>query len=88
MPNRNQFFQDELGHVLNERLSNKQLLGQNMDYALDVFLIYMLTLSVFPGFLAEDVGSHSLGSWSLICSVDSNKALSDSLDMLLILTLM
>ncbi|KAM3365461.1 hypothetical protein ACQJBY_015280 [Aegilops geniculata] len=46
-----------------ERLSNKQLLMQNMDYALDMFLIYLLTLSIFPGFLAEDLGSHSLGSW-------------------------
>jgi len=46
-----------------ERLNNKQLLHQNMDYALDMFLIYVLTLSIFPGFLAEDTGSHSLGSW-------------------------
>lgn len=46
-----------------ERLSNKQLLVQNIDYALDLFLIYVLTLSIFPGFLAEDTGSHSLGSW-------------------------
>jgi len=46
-----------------ERLNNKQLLHQNMDYFLDMFLIYVLTLSIFPGFLAEDTGSHSLGSW-------------------------
>lgn len=46
-----------------ERLSNKQLLMLNMDYALDMFLIYLLTLSIFPGFLAEDLESHSLGSW-------------------------
>jgi len=46
-----------------ERLNNKQLLQQNMDYALDMFLIYVLTLSIFPGFLVEDTGSHSLGSW-------------------------
>jgi len=45
-----------------ERLNNKQLLHQNMDYALDMFLIYVLTLSIFPGFLEEDTGSHSLGS--------------------------
>ncbi|KAM7492300.1 hypothetical protein LguiA_035221 [Lonicera macranthoides] len=45
------------------RLSNKMLLIQNMDYALDMFLIYVLTLSIFPGFLSEDTGSHSLGSW-------------------------
>ncbi|OIT31065.1 PREDICTED: equilibrative nucleotide transporter 3-like [Nicotiana attenuata] len=46
-----------------ERLNNKQLLLQNIDYAIDLFLIYALTLSIFPGFLSEDTGSHSLGSW-------------------------
>lgn len=46
-----------------ERLSNKELLLQNIDYALDMFLIYVLTLSIFPGFLSEDTGSHGLGAW-------------------------
>ncbi|WOK99772.1 equilibrative nucleotide transporter 3 [Canna indica] len=46
-----------------ERLTNKELLAQNVDYAVDLFLIYVLTLSIFPGFLSEDTGSHSLGSW-------------------------
>ncbi|KAL2475448.1 Equilibrative nucleotide transporter 3 [Abeliophyllum distichum] len=46
-----------------ERLSNKQLLFQNLDYALDLYLIYVLTLSIFPGFLYENTGSHQLGSW-------------------------
>ncbi|KAM3697313.1 hypothetical protein ACJW31_06G102800 [Castanea mollissima] len=46
-----------------ERLSNKELLLQNIDYALDIFLISLLTLSIFPGFLSEDTGKHSLGSW-------------------------
>lgn len=36
---------------------------QNIDYAFDIFLIYVLTLSIFPGFLSEDTGSHSLGTW-------------------------
>ncbi|CAD6217647.1 unnamed protein product [Miscanthus lutarioriparius] len=45
------------------RLSTKQLFLQNMDYALDIFLIYVLTLSIFPGFLSEDTGSHGLGTW-------------------------
>ncbi|XP_042429963.1 equilibrative nucleotide transporter 3-like isoform X1 [Zingiber officinale] len=49
-----------------ERLSNKELLVQNIDYALNLFLIYVLTLSIFPGFLAEDTGSHSLGSWYIL----------------------
>ncbi|XP_072950867.1 equilibrative nucleotide transporter 3-like [Typha angustifolia] len=48
---------------LPERLTNKQLFLENIDYAIDVFLIYILTLSIFPGFLSEDTGSHSLGSW-------------------------
>ncbi|WVZ66337.1 hypothetical protein U9M48_015574 [Paspalum notatum var. saurae] len=46
-----------------ERLSTKKLLQQNMDYALDIFLIYVLTLSIFPGFLSEDTGLHNLGTW-------------------------
>ncbi|KAH8511996.1 hypothetical protein H0E87_009256 [Populus deltoides] len=46
-----------------ERLSNKELFLQNTDYALDLFLIYVLTLSIFPGFLYEDTGKHQLGSW-------------------------
>ncbi|XP_014491720.1 equilibrative nucleotide transporter 3 [Vigna radiata var. radiata] len=46
-----------------ERKGNKQLLLENIDYAIDMFLIYVLTLSIFPGFLSEDTGSHSLGTW-------------------------
>ncbi|TXG55277.1 hypothetical protein EZV62_020533 [Acer yangbiense] len=46
-----------------ERLSNKELILQNVDYAIDMFLIYVLTLSIFPGFLSEDTGSHSFGTW-------------------------
>ncbi|XP_057731796.1 equilibrative nucleotide transporter 3-like [Arachis stenosperma] len=46
-----------------ERKGIQQLLLENMDYALDMFLIYTLTLSIFPGFLSEDTGSHSLGTW-------------------------
>lgn len=46
-----------------EQLSHTQLLLQNMDYAVGIFLIYVLTLSIFPGFLSEDTGAHGLGSW-------------------------
>ncbi|KAL6955968.1 hypothetical protein U1Q18_045125 [Sarracenia purpurea var. burkii] len=46
-----------------ERLSSKELFFQNIDYAIDLFLIYALTLSIFPGFLSEDTGPHSLGAW-------------------------
>uniref|UniRef100_A0A7N0REL2 Equilibrative nucleoside transporter n=1 Tax=Kalanchoe fedtschenkoi TaxID=63787 RepID=A0A7N0REL2_KALFE len=47
----------------NARLSLKQLLIQNIDYELDLFLIYVLTLSIFPGFLYENTGEHGLGNW-------------------------
>lgn len=40
-----------------ERLSNTQLLHQNTDYALDMFLIYVLTLSIFPTLI------YLLSSW-------------------------
>ncbi|KAJ7946888.1 equilibrative nucleotide transporter 3-like [Quillaja saponaria] len=46
-----------------ERLGNKALFFQNIDYAADLFLIYVLTLSIFPGFLYENTGSHQLGEW-------------------------
>lgn len=46
-----------------DRLSMKQLLVKNWDYVLDLYLIYVLTLSIFPGFLSEDTGNHALGSW-------------------------
>lgn len=55
--------QDEEDPKNMERLSNKELLIQNIDYAIDMFLIYVLTLSIFPGFLSEDTGKHSLGGW-------------------------
>ncbi|KAJ0264942.1 Equilibrative nucleotide transporter 6 [Hirschfeldia incana] len=47
----------------NQRLSNKQLLVQNIDYAVNLALIYLLSLSIFPGFLYENTGQHGLGSW-------------------------
>lgn len=46
-----------------ERLHNRELLRQNLDYGLDIFIIYVLSLSIFPGFLSEDTGNHKLGSW-------------------------
>ncbi|KAL2475445.1 Equilibrative nucleotide transporter 3 [Abeliophyllum distichum] len=58
---RPEFVQNDIAK--HERLSNKQLLFQNLDYALDLYLIYVLTLSIFPGFLYENTGSHQLGSW-------------------------
>lgn len=58
------FVQDEEDpNEVVQRLSSKELLYQNIDYALDIFLIYVQTSSIFPGFLSEDTGSHSLGSW-------------------------
>lgn len=49
-----------------QRLNNRELLRQNLDYGFDMFIIYVLTLSIFPGFLSEDTGKHQLGSWYAI----------------------
>ncbi|XP_057796298.1 equilibrative nucleotide transporter 3-like [Salvia miltiorrhiza] len=46
-----------------DRLSNMTLIRQNVDLALDLWLIYALTLSIIPGFLFENTGHHQLGSW-------------------------
>ncbi|KAM7256298.1 hypothetical protein ACFE04_012039 [Oxalis oulophora] len=47
-----------------ERLSNTELLRQNWDYILDIYLIYVFTLSIFPGFIFENTGAHHrLGAW-------------------------
>lgn len=54
-----------------ERLSTWQLMRENLDYCLDLYLIYALTLSIFPGFLSEDTGSHSLGSWYALVLIAS-----------------
>nr|POF14615.1 equilibrative nucleotide transporter 3 [Quercus suber] len=59
--NSNQGDEDDAKHL--ERLSNKQLFFQNIDYAIGLFLIYVLTLSIIPGFLYENTGTHGLGSW-------------------------
>ncbi|KFK23995.1 hypothetical protein AALP_AAs70229U000100 [Arabis alpina] len=47
----------------NQTLSKRELLLQNIDYAINLFLIYVLTLSIFPGFLYENTGQHGLGTW-------------------------
>ncbi|KAI0505049.1 hypothetical protein KFK09_016006 [Dendrobium nobile] len=49
-----------------ERLTIRQLLMQNLDYEIGLYLIYVLTLSIFPGFLSEDTGNHTLGSWYVL----------------------
>ncbi|KAK9714777.1 hypothetical protein RND81_06G119200 [Saponaria officinalis] len=48
---------------IEDGLTTKQLLHKNWDYFLDLFLIYVLTLSIFPGFLYENTGKHGLGEW-------------------------
>ncbi|CBI40864.3 unnamed protein product, partial [Vitis vinifera] len=55
--------QSQAGDDTQERLSNKQLFFQNIDYALEAFLGHLVTLSIFPGFLFENTGKHQLGSW-------------------------
>ncbi|XP_047966176.1 equilibrative nucleotide transporter 3-like [Salvia hispanica] len=49
--------------AVSERLSNKALIWENRDLAFDLWLIYAITLSIFPGFLCENTGQHRLGSW-------------------------
>ncbi|KAK1420059.1 hypothetical protein QVD17_21365 [Tagetes erecta] len=46
-----------------EGLNYKALLIENYDYALGIYLLYLLTLSIYPGFLFENTGNHQLGSW-------------------------
>jgi equilibrative nucleoside transporter 1/2/3 len=47
-----------------KRLGIIELLRQKWDYALDIYLIYVFTLSIYPGFIFENTGSnHQLGSW-------------------------
>lgn len=46
-----------------ERLTKKELLFQNIDYAVEIFMIFLLSLSIFPGFLYENTGKHQWGSW-------------------------
>ncbi|CAH2071703.1 unnamed protein product [Thlaspi arvense] len=46
-----------------QRLQKRELLLQNVDYAANLFLIYVLTLSILPGFLYENTGQHGLGVW-------------------------
>ncbi|CAN1855233.1 Equilibrative nucleotide transporter 3, partial [Linum perenne] len=58
-----------------ERLTMKELLILNWDYALDLFLIYVLTLSIFPGFISEDTGTHQLGSWYILVLIAAYNAL-------------
>jgi equilibrative nucleoside transporter 1/2/3 len=48
---------------LQQRLTNRQLMAKNADYAFAIFVVYTLSLSIFPGFLSEDTGQHHLGSW-------------------------
>ncbi|CAM6094977.1 unnamed protein product [Calypogeia fissa] len=45
------------------RKSTSELFFENWDYALMLVLIYLLSLSIFPGFLYEDTGKHQLGDW-------------------------
>nr|XP_024368293.1 equilibrative nucleotide transporter 3-like isoform X3 [Physcomitrium patens] len=46
-----------------ERLTTSQLLAKNADYCFIICFCFTLTLSIFPGFLAEDTGKHHLGTW-------------------------
>ncbi|KHN43760.1 hypothetical protein glysoja_041027 [Glycine soja] len=45
-----------------EQLSNKQLFVENHDYVVGLFYIFVVTLSIFLGFLYENTGTHQLGT--------------------------
>ncbi|KAL5774632.1 hypothetical protein ACOSP7_012189 [Xanthoceras sorbifolium] len=63
---------DQAGEVTeHERLSTKQLFFQNIDYVLDLFLIYVLTIFILPGFLYENTGEHKLGAWYALVLIAS-----------------
>ncbi|XP_042041720.1 equilibrative nucleotide transporter 3-like [Salvia splendens] len=55
--------------VKHERLTNKELLLKNKDHAFNLWFIYALTLSIFPGFLYENTGEHQLGAWYAVVLV-------------------
>lgn len=45
------------------RLNKRDLMLLYSDLAVTLFSVYVLTFSIFPGFLSEDTGKHSLGDW-------------------------
>ncbi|XP_024364887.1 equilibrative nucleotide transporter 3 [Physcomitrium patens] len=45
------------------RLTVRQLGVRIWDYLIGQIILYMVSLSIFPGFLYEDTGTHDLGSW-------------------------
>ncbi|XP_010533854.1 PREDICTED: equilibrative nucleotide transporter 3 [Tarenaya hassleriana] len=53
----------ELDQSKIQRRSNKQLLRENIDHGINLYLVYVVTLSIFPGFLYENTGEHQLGTW-------------------------
>ncbi|KAK8954946.1 Equilibrative nucleotide transporter 3 [Platanthera zijinensis] len=67
--------EDEEDQKRKERLTMRRLLIENWDYALGMYLIYVLTLSIIPGFLSEDTGNHVLGSWYALVLITSYNVL-------------
>ncbi|CAM6129109.1 unnamed protein product [Calypogeia fissa] len=51
------------GGIIEDKGSFKHVLGQLKWFAGSMILIYIITLSIFPGFVSEDVHSASLGDW-------------------------
>ncbi|KAJ8434888.1 hypothetical protein Cgig2_003327 [Carnegiea gigantea] len=64
--------QGEGNAKLEDRLTIKQLMLQNLDYGLSLYLTNVLTLSIFPGFLYENTGHHSLGEWYTLVLIAVN----------------
>ncbi|AAF04424.1 Equilibrative nucleotide transporter 2 [Arabidopsis thaliana] len=55
--------QDEEALRYDHRLNKGDLMLLYSDLAVTLFLVYLLTFSIFPGFLSEDTGKYSLGDW-------------------------
>ncbi|KAL1567338.1 Epsin-3, clathrin recruitment and traffic between the Golgi and endosome [Salvia divinorum] len=62
-------YNENITDAKHKRLTNKELILKNKDYAFNLWFIYALTLSIFPGFLYENTGEHQLGSWYAVVLV-------------------
>ncbi|CAN1254993.1 Equilibrative nucleotide transporter 3 [Linum perenne] len=48
------------------RLSTRELVIENIDYLLDMYFTYSISLSIFPGFISENTGTHGMGTWYML----------------------
>ncbi|CAN1172735.1 Equilibrative nucleotide transporter 3 [Linum perenne] len=48
------------------RLSTRELVIENIDYLLDMYFTYSISLSIFPGFISENTSTHGMGTWYML----------------------